>query len=145
MAAADNFPEEARLKIIASIQEAERHTSGEIRLFIEDDCGDHVLDRAAFIFKKLDMHKTKHRNGVLFYLALQSRQFAILGDTGIHSSVHKDFWHDIKMEMQNYFTAGDFVTGLNKGIKMAGEALKKNFPRKKGDVNELPDDIVFGK
>ncbi len=145
MTASDKFDESARLQILAEIKEAEKNTSGEIRLFIEDDCGENVLDRAAFIFKELEMHKTKERNGVLFYLATDSRQFAILGDQGIHSKVEKDFWHTIKHEMQNYFTEGDFLKGLTNGIKMSGEALKKYFPYHKNDKNELSDDIVFGK
>lgn len=145
MTASDRFDESDRLQILAEIKEAEKNTSGEIRLFIEDDCGENVLDRAAFIFKELEMHKTKERNGVLFYLATDSRQFAILGDQGIHSKVEKDFWHAIKHEMQNYFTEGDFLKGLTNGIKMSGDALKKHFPYHKNDKNELSDDIVFGK
>ena len=145
MTASDRFDESDRLQILAEIKEAEKNTSGEIRLFIEDDCGENVLDRAAFIFKELDMHKTKERNGVLFYLATDSRQFAILGDQGIHSKVEKDFWHAIKHQMQNYFTEGNFLKGLTIGIKMSGDALKKYFPYNKNDKNELSDDIVFGK
>lgn len=145
MSASDKFNESDRLQILAEIKEAEKNTSGEIRLFIEDDCGENVLDRAAFIFKELEMHKTKERNGVLFYLATDSRQFAILGDQGIHSKVEKDFWHAIKHEMQNYFTEGNFLKGLTIGIKMSGDALKKHFPYQKSDKNELSDDIVFGK
>ncbi len=145
MTASDRFDESDRLQILAEIKEAEKNTSGEIRLFIEDDCGENVLDRAAFIFKELEMHKTKERNGVLFYLATDSRQFAILGDQGIHSKVEKDFWHAIKHEMQNYFTEGNFLKGLTIGIKMSGDALKKHFPYHKNDKNELSDDIVFGK
>src|SRR4051812_14523000 len=144
MAAENNFLDQEREQILTSIKDAEKKTSGEIRLFIEETCEENVLDRAAFIFKELKMHETKQRNGVLFYLAMKSRKFAILGDTGIHSSVHKDFWHDIKLEMEHHFTEGDFVTGLNKGIRMAGEALQKKFPYQKGDANELPDDIMFG-
>ena len=145
MTASDRFDESDRLQILAEIKEAEKNTSGEIRLFIEDDCGENVLDRAAFIFKELEMHKTKERNGVLFYLATDSRQFAILGDQGIHSKVEKDFWHSIKHQMQNYFTEGNFLKGLTIGIKMSGDALKKYFPYNKNDKNELSDDIVFGK
>src|SRR5437868_11546654 len=104
MSAENNFSEEERQQILSSIHKAERNTSGEIRLFVEDVCEENVLDRAAFIFKELKMHETKERNGVLFYLAFKSRKFAILGDAGIHSTVHKDFWHDIKLEMQNHFT-----------------------------------------
>lgn len=144
MAAKDRFTERDRELIVEAIEEAELTTSGEIRLFVEDDCGDHVLDRAAFMFHELGMDKTKDRNGVLFYLALESRQFAILGDKGINEKVGNDFWHDIKHEMQNHFTEGHFSKGLTKGIKMAGEALSKHFPFKDGDKNELTNDIVFG-
>ena len=141
----DSFTPEQRERITASIREAESRTSGEIRLFIEDKCREDALDRAAFIFKKLKMHETSHRNGVLIYLAFTSRKFAIIGDAGIHSKSHKDFWHDVRNEMQQYFVKGDFVTGLTNGIKMIGDALHKHFPHQKDDLNELPDDIVFGK
>lgn len=80
-----------------------------------------------------------------FYLATESKQFAILGDKGINSKVEKDFWHAIKHEMQNYFTEGNFEKGLSIGIQMSGEALKKHFPYTKHDKNELSDEIVFGK
>ena len=142
--AEDSFTLEQRDKILASIKEAEQHTSGQIRLFVENKCSVDALDRAAFIFKNLKMHETKHRNGVLVYLALKSRKFAIIGDSGIHSKSHKDFWHEIKAEMQHHFVKGDFVDGLTRGIHMIGEALKKHFPHQKDDVNELPDDIVYG-
>ncbi len=144
MAAADNFSEKDRLIIVSSIEEAEMATSGEIRLFIEDDCGEHVLDRAAFMFFQLGMEKTKDRNAVLFYLAVDSKQFAILGDKGINEKVGSDFWHEIKATMQNHFTVGDFITGLIKGIKMTGEALSTHFPYQKDDKDELHNGIVFG-
>src|SRR5436305_8702662 len=131
------FSEEKRTEILHAIAEAERNTSGEIRLYVENNCKGDVLDRAAFIFKELKMHETKERNGVLFYLAVKSQKFAILGDAGIHSKVHKDFWHDIKLAMKHHFATGDFVTGLSEGIRMAGEALSKHFPYRDGDVNEL--------
>ena len=143
MAASDSFKESDRLEIVSAIKDAEKNTSGEIRLFIEDSCGENVLDRAAFIFTELEMHKTKLRNGVLFYLAMESRQFAIIGDSGINEKVDKDFWHAIKHEMQNYFTEGNFHKGLTIGITMAGDALKSNFPYHSEDANELSDDIVF--
>lgn len=139
------FTEAERLKITGAIAKAEKNTSGEIRLFVEADCGENVLDRAAFIFRELKMHKTKDRNGVLFYLAMESRQFAILGDTGINSKVPTDFWYEIKMAMQNHFTEGDFVHGLSNGVRLTGEALQQHFPYHKDDKNELSNEIVFGK
>ena len=143
--ASGKFTQTERDEIIKAITEAEKKTSGEIRLFVEDVCGNNVLDRAAYIFKELKMHETKERNGVLFYLALESKNFAILGDAGINTKVHKDFWHEIKLEMQHFFTEGDFVKGLSIGIHMSGDALGKYFPRTNDDTNELSTEIVFGK
>ena len=143
--AKDFFTKEQQDKIASAIKEAELNTSGEIRVFIEDKCPGEVLDRAAFIFEQLEIHKTKERNGVLFYLSLSHRKFAILGDVGINVKVKNDFWDEIKFEMLRHFKAHDFVTGMVKGIIMAGMALKTHFPYQTNDVNELPDEIVFGK
>ncbi len=138
------FSKEEHSKIIASIKEAEKQTSGEIRLFIEKRSKGDVLDRAAFIFKKLGIHNTKKRNGVLFYIAHDDRQFAIIGDAGIHSAVQNNFWDRIKEEMQKHFAEGKFAEGVIKGITQTGEALKKYFPHNGNDTNELPDEITLG-
>jgi uncharacterized membrane protein len=144
MAGDGRFTEAEHRQILAAIAAAEQLTSGEIRLFVEDVCGEHVLDRAAFVFHELKMDRTAERNGVLFYLALESRQFAILGDAGIHSKVPEDFWHSIKLEMEHRFALGEFVAGLATGIERAGAALAEHFPRKHDDKNELSDEIVYG-
>jgi len=138
------FSSEEHARIIASIKEAERMTSGEIRLFIEKRSKGDVLDRAAFIFHQLGIHNTKHRNGVLIYIAQQNRQFAIIGDAGINNVVPQNFWDSIKEEMQNYFAQGKFADGINKAIHESGEALKKYFPYQAGDKNELSDEIALG-
>ena len=138
------FSEEEKQKIVRAIEEAEKDTSGEIRVHIEKDCKTDVLDRAAYIFKKLKMHKTKLRNGVLFYLALEDHKFAILGDAGINKVTPDNFWEEIKETMLSYFREGKFADGLVKGIRMAGEKLKEHFPYQKDDINELSDEISFG-
>jgi uncharacterized membrane protein len=102
------------------------------------------MDRAAWWFEKLEMHKTKLRNGVLFYLAVKDHKFAILGDAGINAQTSNDFWDEIKEGMQNHFVKSKFSEGLCNGIQMAGEQLKKHFPYESDDVNELSDDISFG-
>ena|SRR5689334_10112364 len=145
MTAEKYFTEEIRSGINTAIKAAEHKTSGEIRLFVENHCAGDVLDRAAFLFKELKIHNTNEHNGVLFYLAMKSQKFAILGDSGINAKVPKDFWLDIKVEMQNYFVKEEFSAGLVKGITMAGDALKKYFPHHRDDKNELSDEIVFGK
>jgi uncharacterized membrane protein len=139
------FLEEEKQAIINAIKEAELNTSGEIRVHLEGNCKEDVMDRAAFIFEKLKMHATEKRNGVLFYLSVNDNKFAILGDAGINAVTPDDFWNDIKELVLAAFKKGDFVTGLTKGILFAGDALKNKFPYKSDDVNELSDEISFGK
>lgn len=144
MKASQFFNESQKELITNAVKEAELNTSGEIRVHIESDCKEDVLDRAAYIFEKLEIHKTEQRNGVLFYLSITDRKFAILGDAGINAVTPDNFWEEIKETVINHFKNNDFEIGLSEGIKMAGEALKAHFPYQKNDVNELSDDISFG-
>lgn len=131
--------------IMAAIERAEAQTSGEIRVHIEDKCREDVLDRAAWLFKKLKMQETKERNGVLIYLSINDHKFAIIGDSGINKVVPEGFWNDIKEEMIAHFAKGEFAIGLIKGIEESGQHLKKFFPCQADDVNELSDEISYGK
>ena len=124
---------------------AELRTSGEIRISVEDHSKDDPLDRAAFLFDELGMHKTDLRNGILIYVAIKDKQFAIIGDVGIHAKVGDEFWERIRNEMHDDFAKGEMANGIIAGITEAGHALKEHFPRAHDDQNELPDDIVFGK
>jgi uncharacterized membrane protein len=139
------FTKEQQKQITDAIRKAELNTSGEIRVHIESKCKIDVLDRAAMLFSSLNMHKTELRNGVLFYLATDNKKFAILGDAGINQKVPDNFWETIKISMLEHFQVGDFATGLEKGILMAGEQLKQHFAYQTNDVNELSDEISFGK
>jgi uncharacterized membrane protein len=132
-------------QILQAIEAAEMNTSGEIRVHIEDSYKGELCDRAATIFARLNMHKTELRNGVLFYLAVKKHQFAVLGDAGINKVVPPEFWNEIKLLMEGYFKNSQFGEGLSRGILMAGEQLKKHFPFKTGDVNELPNELSFEK
>jgi len=143
--AKDFFTREQREDIRQAVLNAELDTSGEIRVHIETSCEGDVLDRAAFIFDKMGMQKTEKRNGVLFYLAVRNRGFAVLGDKGINAVVPEDFWDSIKNALLNHFREERFTEGLIEGISMVGTKLKKHFPYQTDDVNELSDDISFGK
>jgi uncharacterized membrane protein len=145
MKASSFFTREQQAQILSAIKTAEEETSGEIRVHIETSFKGDVLDRAAWVFKKLGMYKTALRNGVLFYLAVKDRKFAIIGDAGIHAKVPEGFWDRIKELMLKDFKEGKFTEGLSQGILLAGEQLKTQFPHQKDDVNELPDEISFDK
>jgi len=144
MTARDFFTKEQKEDIRQAILNAELDTSGEIRVHIELTCSGDVMDRAAYIFEKLGMQKTERRNGVLFYLALKNRRFAVIGDKGINAVVPDSFWDDLKILLLNHLREGKFTEGLIEGITMVGTKLKKHFPYQTGDINELPDEISFG-
>ncbi len=131
--------------VTQAIKNAEKMTSGEICVHIESVCKEEVLDRAAYVFKMLDMHKTAQRNGVLIYLSIDDRKFAILGDAGINAVVPAGFWEEVKNSMVRRFAEKKFAEGLVEGIVMAGEKLKAFFPYRKDDQNELSDEISYGK
>jgi len=136
------FTEAEETQVVEAIQQAELHTSGEIRVHIEEHHDKDAFDRAVEVFAALKMHKTAEHNGVLFYLATTDHQFAILGDKGINEKVPDNFWDDIKNQMQNHFKNGDFVKGLSEGILTSGKALSEFFPHAgDDDINELSDDI----
>lgn len=145
MNASSFFSKEQLAVLLESVKEAEKSTSGEIRVHIESTCSEDILDRAAWIFNKLKMHKTVDRNGVLFYLAIHDRKFAVIGDGGINAVIPEGFWDEIKELMEKQFREGNFTEGLSRGIIMAGEQLKTHFPYRKADVNELSDEISFDK
>lgn len=137
------FTPEQKAAMVSAIQEAEKNTSGEIRVHIERHTSKAVLDRATQVFAQLKMHKTALRNGVLIYIALEDHQLAILGDAGINTKVSDDFWDHIKNQMVKQFKAGQICEGICEAVVTAGQQLKTYFPYSTADVNELPDEISF--
>jgi uncharacterized membrane protein len=142
--AKDFFTAEEKQRIREAIRAAEDNTSGEIQVHLENRSMKPVPERATEIFNILKVYNTAKRNGVLFYLAVKDRQFAVLGDTGIDRVAGPTFWDNIKQHMEAMFREGKFTDGLCEGIRMAGEQLRTYFPVQKDDRNELPDDISFG-
>ncbi len=130
--------------IVKAIQEAEVNTSGEIRVHIEKCANMKCIERAEEVFYILNMHKTKDKNGVLFYIAVDDKQFAIIGDEGIDNVVPDDFWDSVKNRVTGEFAKGNHADGLVLGIIEAGQKLQKYFPYKTEDINELPDEISKG-
>ncbi len=131
--------------IVAAIKDAEMRTSGEIRVHIEKTTtGLSAVDRAKIVFAKQEMQKTKDRNGVLIYIAYESKVFAIWGDEGIHNQVGDAFWQAEMDLLKDYFSKGDFTQGIIHTVKEVGERLKLNFPFERDDKNELSDEISEG-
>lgn len=131
--------------VVDAVRLAEKGTSGEIRIHIDRECTSSPVERAEVVFNRLGMFKTAQRNGVLIYMAMESKVFAIIGDKGINDVVPENFWSEVIEAMGQEFRKGRITEGLCKGVKMAGEKLKTFFPYQEDDVNELPDSISYEK
>lgn len=138
------FTSEDRERISKAVQSAEATTSGEIRVFIDDRCGEDPLEKAAFIFQKLNMQETAQRNGVLIYVAMEDHRLAILGDTGIHEKLQAGYWQEVVHGMEDLFRDGRIVDGLVWAVSEVGRRLAVHFPTSGHNPNELSDDITFG-
>ena len=140
----DFLKKEEEEQIIEAIRAAELNTSGEIRVHLHKDINKGLMKDAALAFKKMGMHKTHARNGVLLFIVPEAKQFAILGDKGINKRVDANYWDEVKDIIQQHFRTGQFAEGICRGIEKVGEQLKTLFPYQSDDVNELSDDISYG-
>ena len=133
------------LAIVQAIQEAEKKTSGEVRVHIEKKCPKKdPIKRAINLFQKLHMHRTDLRNGVIVYVATEDHLLAIWGDEGIHAKVGQEFWESTLITLQEDFKTNQIKNGLTKALLDIGEKLQQHFPYQKDDKNELDDSISYG-
>lgn len=140
----DFLSKEEEERIVQAILEAEKETSGEIRVHIEKESSIEPLERAKEVFYYLKMDQTREKNGVLFYVSVQDQKFAVIGDEGIDKVVPDDFWESVKEIVTEEFKKGNYSRGLELGILEAGNKLQAYFPFYEKDKNELPDDISRG-
>lgn len=131
-------------EIVLAIQQAERNTSGEIRVHIEKTTAISHYDRALEVFQMLKMFNTQQRNGVLLYIAVDDHKFVIYGDEGINNVVSENFWETTKEAIQNQFKQGSFKQGIIDGVLKAGKELQAHFPWTTDDENELSNEISKG-
>ncbi|MEB8330769.1 TPM domain-containing protein [Flavobacteriaceae bacterium KMM 6897] len=140
----DFLTAEEEAAVVAAIVEAEKNTSGEIRVHIEAHTNKDHFDRAKALFHYLKMDNTKEENGVLIYVAVADKKFVVLGDKGINKVVPKDFWDSTKEAIEHQFKQGNFKKGLIDGVLKAGKALATHFPWQHNDTNELSNEVSKG-
>lgn len=132
-------------RIVAAIGDAERKTSGEIRVLVQrGEVEGDPLEFATAKFHELGMTNTAERNAVLILVAPRARKFALVGDEGIHQKCGAQFWNGLVATMREHFKREAFTDALVEGIESVGRALGEHFPRRSDDRNELPNDIVEG-
>lgn len=137
------FNEQEKSIVIDAIRQAESHTSGEIRVHIENFCFGNEVKRAQKLFDKLGMSATKERNGVLIYIAVGHRKVAIVGDKGIHEKLGSAYWQELVENLIRQFREGKKAEGLAASIIECGRQLSRFFPRQADDANELSDEISY--
>lgn len=132
---------EEEQEIVLAIRQAERNTSGEIRVHIEKTSHTSHYNRTLEVFRMLKMFNTKQQNAVLIYVAVEDHKFVIYGDRGIDAVVPKNFWDATKEIMQKHFKKGNFKQGIVEGVLKTGQELKVHFPWNQGDSNELSNEV----
>jgi uncharacterized membrane protein len=140
----DLFSELDHDRIVVAIHEAEKRTSGEIRVYVSHRKVADPRHAGAHQFVKLGLDKTKHRNAVLIFIAPESQNFAVLGDTAVHAQCGESFWESVASAMRDFFRQRKFTEGIIHGIDAAGKALAQHFPSDKTDPHKITDSVVEG-
>jgi len=135
-------PEEQN-RLLDKIARIEKRSSGEIRIHMTERRVKDPLEAARKTFTSLGMSATRRRNGVLVFLSLPSRKFAIVGDKGIDRVTPADYWDGLRDTLVQRFAAGQYCEGLLEILDRVEAVLAEHFPYEKGDVDELPDDISY--
>jgi uncharacterized membrane protein len=131
-------------RVNQAIKDAERRTSGEVRVCLARFFWGSVERAADRAFTRLGMDRTAQRNGILFFVVPARRRFVVLGDEGIHAKVGPEFWRGVAAAVSERFRRRDFTAGLVIGIETVGRELAAHFPFDPAtDRNELPDDVDF--
>ena len=129
-------------RVVAAIAGAEKRTSGEVRVYISHKPRHDALAFARKRFEELGMHRTRHRNAVLIYIVPRTRQFAVVGDLGIHQKCGDAFWKEIVSAMSPRMKAGQFTDAIVEAIRSVGTVLQQHFPASRDDTDELPNEVA---
>ena len=130
-------------RLLDKIARIEKRSSGEVRIQVTGRRVKDPLRAARRAFTSLGMNATARRNGVLVFLSLPSRRFAIVGDEGIDRVTPADYWDGLRDALAARFAAGEYCEGLLEILDGVETVLAEHFPHQTGDVDELPDDISF--
>ena len=127
--------------VAATIAAMETKTSAEVRVHLDARCPGDAMQRAVAVFERLGMHRTAARYGVLIYVSIEDHKLAVLGDQGIHQHVGQAYWERLVESVLDHFRQARPRDGLVHAVDEVGAVLRRHFPRRPDDVNELPDRV----
>jgi len=129
--------------LVEAIQTAEDHSTGEIRIHIDSNTEGNNAKIAFEVFRRLCKDQTVEKNAVLFHVNFEQKYLTIIGDEGIHEKVNQTFWDQMHDQITTQFSKGNFHDGLKNAVLETGLELKKYFPIKGVNPNELSNEITF--
>ncbi|HPW89158.1 MAG TPA: TPM domain-containing protein [Kaistella chaponensis] len=129
--------------LVEAIQTAEDHSTGEIRIHIDSNTEGNNAEIAFEVFRRLCKDQTVEKNAVLFHVNFEQKYLTIIGDEGIHAKVNQTFWDQMHDQITTQFSKGNFHDGLKNAVLETGLELKKYFPIKGVNPNELSNEITF--
>jgi uncharacterized membrane protein len=149
----DNFLAADDLTAIeTAVGAAERTTIGEIKvvvvaksrkgLFRVFDPLRAVEMRALWEFKKMGVHRSRERTGVLIMVSVAERRIRIIADEGIHAKVEDGTWDRIVETISAQIREGEPRDGILRAVTAVGQTLAKHFPPRAGHRNQLSDDVT---
>lgn len=147
----DYFSENDLRRISDAIEEAEKNTSGEIRVKImmhfDDDLMMHRDSERAHYqavreFEKEGLVNTRDKTGILLLIVMAERKFQILADEGINQKVKQGYWNIVAWNLVAHFKKGQYVFGICSVVKMIGFQLANFFPIQSDDIDELPNEVI---
>jgi len=135
------FEEQFSIQIEKAIEEAELLTSAEFKLHIEESCNEDLLDRAAFVFSELELHKTQLRSAVLLYVSVNDRKISILADAGAKAHLSEEILSQCLSALITDFKSNNYAEGIRSCFLTIANALKSSFPYQENDINEISNKV----
>ncbi len=137
------FGREETERIAASVAEAEKTTSAEIKVVVLGHSWQDIRDTAARVFRRHGLHNTRERNAVLILLVLANHEFLVYGDEGVHKHVRQAFWDDVRDAIASRLAQGRFCEGLCEGVRLIGDRLRRHFPPIENQPNTIPNEPIL--
>jgi uncharacterized membrane protein len=132
-------------RVAETVREAERKTSGEIRVIIVSDFEKGVKtarEQAIHEFYRNGMDKTRDKTGVLILLVLERRAVEVLADQGINEKVESGTWDKVVSAVSQGIKQGRRCEAVCNAVREVGDTLALYFPRREDDTDELPDTVI---
>jgi putative membrane protein len=101
-----------------------------------------VQERAFRAFFEKGLHRTRDETGILIFISLLEQKVWILGDRGINEKIDPGSWQALAQQVAEGIKANNASEALIRVIAQCGEELRKHFPRRADDTDELSNLLI---